>query len=146
MEDAVGEVAGQEPFVKDFTYKDVPCRIRENEMGYLCGYAGVAKGSRLYGVDYDEAPSSLDVVHGGLTFSGPMFDDDGDLWWFGFDCMHVGDAPYDMDACRRVIADGTASREYLDMIAKDVAWDPKKVRAEIRKLVKQLLAEQELSD
>lgn len=29
-------------------------------------------------------------VHGGLTFSGRM-EDDQSLWWFGFDCSHAGD-------------------------------------------------------
>lgn len=46
-----------------------------------------------------ELPASLDVVfdvHGGLTYSGgsesyPVASDG--LWWFGYDCGHVGDAP-----------------------------------------------------
>lgn len=56
------------------------------------GYVGVPKEHPLYGKDYSEM-FDLDV-HGGLTFSGNAERDclaGTDLWWFGFDCAHLGD-------------------------------------------------------
>jgi hypothetical protein len=42
------------------------------------------------------SPEIVFDVHGGLTYSGgndeyPVKSDD--LWWFGYDCAHAGDAP-----------------------------------------------------
>ena len=56
-----------------------------HDMGHRCGYVGVSKYHPWYGKDYNEV--DLDV-HGGLTYAG-MRDD---LWWFGYDCAHLGDA------------------------------------------------------
>lgn len=62
------------------------------DMGHRCGYVAVPVGHKLYGVDYDE--TDVDV-HGGLTYAGgdgkyPV--EANDLWWFGYDCAHLGDA------------------------------------------------------
>lgn len=64
--------------------------IKRQEMGHLCGYIGVPKTHKRYGLAYDD----VDVlVHGGLTFSesGEQMGWDEDLWYFGFDCAHSGD-------------------------------------------------------
>lgn len=39
-------------------------------------------------------------VHGGVTYSGPLDGHilDSDLWWFGFDCAHAGDALRETDS------------------------------------------------
>ena len=55
------------------------------DMGHRCGYVSVPKEHPWYGKDYNEV--DLDV-HGGVTYAG-MRDD---LWWFGYDCAHLGDA------------------------------------------------------
>lgn len=80
------------------TEAGLPGLIVRNQVGCLCGYAGVPNGHPLYEVSCQD----IDVqVHGGLTYSahcngaichapGPGETDD--VWWFGFDCSH---APWD---------------------------------------------------
>lgn len=81
------------------------CLIVRNYSGALCGYVGVPPEHPWHGLDYDHA--SVDAsVHGGLTFAErcqagaedgwrichvPEPDRPADVWWFGFDCAHVGD-------------------------------------------------------
>jgi hypothetical protein len=72
------------------------CRIKRNETtGTLCGYVGIPKGHRFWGVGYEEANVTNDElaeiqadVHGGLTYSDKG--DDG-WWYFGFDTAHGDD-------------------------------------------------------
>jgi hypothetical protein len=70
------------------------CRIKRNEItGSLCGYVGVPKGHRFWGVNYgfnDELDDISDNVHGGLTYSAKG---DDDYWYFGFDTAHADDFP-----------------------------------------------------
>lgn len=51
-----------------------------------------------------QTPEMAFDVHGGLTYSGgePNYPVKSDLWWFGFDCGHAGDAssPEYMQAMR----------------------------------------------
>jgi hypothetical protein len=69
------------------------CRIIRNEgTGSLCGYVGIPKGHRFFGVGYDEDRDKelgdiADHVHGGLTYSAL----DGGWWYFGFDTNHYDD-------------------------------------------------------
>ena len=71
------------------------CRIVRNEhTGTLCGYVGVPRGHRVYGMTYQELEVQYSIpVHGGLTFSGPLLDKGSgfDEWYFGFDTAHGGD-------------------------------------------------------
>jgi hypothetical protein len=72
------------------------CVVVAHLMGYRCGYVGVTAQSKLYGLDYYNDKLNDICVHGGLTFSSRGYDDDypvvSQLWWFGFDCAHAGDA------------------------------------------------------
>ena len=83
---------------------NLDCLIVRGPMGALCGYVGVPKGHRLYGLDYDVEPMTDLDVHGGLTYAAScqQADADGichvpqpgrpaDVWWFGFDCGHYMD-------------------------------------------------------
>jgi hypothetical protein len=87
----------------------LPCMIVRNRIGALCGYVGVHDDHPWHGKDYGD----VDVeVHGGLTFAaacqeGPIESTiwhavaDGepdDVWWFGFDCGHLGDVMPELDA------------------------------------------------
>ena len=61
---------------------------------HLCGYVGIGSGNSLYGLDTNAvyAAAGLDV-HGGVTYAedhAPNSEQEG-LWWFGFDCAHLGD-------------------------------------------------------
>lgn len=92
-------------------------------MGHRCGYVGVPKGHPLHGASYSDPHPALDFpadetigkrgvipllcgngraspdvvfdVHGGITYAGgnDKYPVDSDLWWFGYDCSHAGDAP-----------------------------------------------------
>ena len=69
------------------------CRISRMEgSGALCGYVGIPKGHRYWGVIYDEGDAELDAiaddVHGGFTYTEQG--DDG-WWYFGFDTAHADD-------------------------------------------------------
>jgi hypothetical protein len=81
----------------------MPCLIVRNDLGALCGYAGVSPGHPLHGRGYDDADVG---VHGGLTYADrcqPTTDEahgichvpepgtPHDVWWFGFDCAHYND-------------------------------------------------------
>ena len=80
------------------------CMIRRGVGGAWCGYVGIKKGHRFYGMDYSNYDELCELyAHGGLTFSDKCHDndqgtgichpaDDGDhVWWFGFDCAHLKD-------------------------------------------------------
>jgi hypothetical protein len=87
-------------------------------VGALCGYAGVYPGHPFHGRRYDSVSVE---VHGGLTFSNacahskdesqgvchiPEPGTSDDVWWFGFDCAHLGDLmltmPFRGDVYRNV--------------------------------------------
>jgi hypothetical protein len=71
---------------KEWTTKaGLKATVIATDMGHRCGYVSVPKDHPWHGKTYDEV--GLDV-HGGLTYAG-MRDD---LWWFGYDCAHLGDA------------------------------------------------------
>ena len=78
-----------------FTAYGHECVVVRNN-GWRGGYVLLPLDSPFYGLKYGDAPLEfIDAcVHGGLTFSGKWEkEDDGrDLWAFGFDCLHAGDA------------------------------------------------------
>jgi len=90
-------------FVDEATGLD--CLIVRSHLGALCGYVGVAEGHPLFGVEYGDGPDDQLDVHGGITYSdacqvGPEAESvchipapgqPDHLWWFGFDCAHLGD-------------------------------------------------------
>lgn len=68
---------------------ELECKaLRHPELKHWCGYVGIRADHRLYGVDYNDRELTGVSVHGGITYSDT---DDGKVWWFGFDCAHVGD-------------------------------------------------------
>jgi hypothetical protein len=107
---------------------------------------GVAEGHPLHGVDYSAGRASDIGVHGGLTFADRCTGDpeghtichvadEGEpdkVWWFGFDCAHLGD-----------LSPGMRARE-REMGWHEPAGDTYKplgyVRDECRKLAAQLKA------
>lgn len=78
---------------KKFEYKGYLCAVCIMDLGHRCGYVGVPKNNKYYGVAYHD----MDIcTHGGLTYSGGNSDypikEDNDLWWFGWDYAHYMDA------------------------------------------------------
>lgn len=85
-----------EPDRVEFKAYGLDCLLVRNQMMFQwCGYVGVKKNHPLYGQVYDD----LDVdVHGGLTYSEYCrssicheTEDEDNLYWFGFDCLHFQD-------------------------------------------------------
>jgi len=68
------------------------CRIKRNPTtGALCGYVGIPREHRFWGMEYDSHDELSEIgndVHGGLTYS--QADSDW-YWYFGFDTSHDGD-------------------------------------------------------
>jgi hypothetical protein len=62
---------------------------------HRCGYVGVPEGHSLY------LKEEYFSVHGGITYwgggSNSSYPIPSNLWWFGFDCDHAGDARIDKD-------------------------------------------------
>ena len=79
-------------------HSGLPCMIKRQWNGTLCGYVGVPPTHPLYGLNQDRLYGHIDInVHGGLTYAGEnvQYGYDG-FWWYGFDCMHYRDAaPWD---------------------------------------------------
>lgn len=87
----------------------LPCLVKRNRSGSLCGYVGVSESHPWFGKGYGEIDAE---VHGGLTFSD--FCQEGDeahtichipgpgepdrVWWLGFDCAHHMDLSPAMSA------------------------------------------------
>ncbi len=85
------------------------------------------------GKDMDElnSPEHVFEVHGGLTFSGNgrgKYPVESELWWFGYDCGHSGDAP----------APGSRMAQYGLEIEGDVHRTLDYCEAECESLAKQL--------
>ncbi len=125
----------------------LPCLIRRNQMGALCGYVGVTEGHPWYGKSWDEIEPYPDV-HGGLTYSG--FCQDGPdaetichvaapgepdrVFWAGFDCHHAFDLGPAMAARER--ATGLTWLAELDQEYRPAAY----VKAECARLAAQAAA------
>jgi hypothetical protein len=81
---------------REWKHLGLSCAVVVNgEAGHRCGYVRVPPGHILHGKPYDEPDVA---IHGGLTFAEeePCTEhEDGQGWWFGFDCAHYGDARFD---------------------------------------------------
>lgn len=90
MEDWLKQKIKKEGDHVRFTYRGYDCAIeRIYPMQYLCGYVRIPETSVLYGRDYEDVMVNSLQVHGGITYTGHRFDDNG--WWIGFNCSHIGD-------------------------------------------------------
>jgi len=84
------EIIKKEGDLKIWKHKGILCMIRRHPgFLHLCGYVACERGHPLFKKTYTDLSS---CVHGGLTFSGSWGGKD--LWWFGFDCAHCGDAVF----------------------------------------------------
>lgn len=83
----------------------LPCMMVRGPLGSWCGYVAVEPGHPWHGRDFDAV--GVDVQpHGGLTYAKSCREElpvqravrhvpepgrPADVWWFGFDCAHLGD-------------------------------------------------------
>ncbi len=129
----------QEPDRLEFEHAGFACLLHRGPIGQWCGYCGVPPSHPMYGKHYDDV--AVDV-HGGLTYSdrcqkeGPICHtpkpgEPDDLYWFGFDCAHLGDlAPGMLRVGGRMIYSDTGD------IYRDLSY----VRDETERLAEQLAA------
>jgi len=114
---------------KDWECSGLRCVVLANVggMGHRCGYVAVPPSHPLYQKEYSEDtrlgfPDELIDVHGGVTFSDTKLNTEipcvGDMWWFGYDCMHGGDSPFiqDLDYC---VAECESMASQLSALDKD---------------------------
>lgn len=123
----------EEPDREDFRYAGLACFVHRGPSGHWCGYVGVPPAHPLYGKNGDD----IDVeVHGGLTYSSrcaghichvPRNGEPDTVWWFGFDCAHLGDMSP---------ADNRYDRHSPHETYKTVSY----AKTETRRLAKQLKA------
>jgi len=136
-----------EPDKEQFTDEGtgLPCLVKRNHFGSLCGYVGVSEGHPWFAKDYSDLPAN---VHGGLTFAD--FCQEGDeaqaichipgpgepdrVWWLGFDCGHAWDVAPAMDA--REHGRGWEPIRMPDTSYKTVGY----VKAELARLAAQAAA------
>lgn len=81
----------------------LPCLVVRAQDGHLCGYVGVDSEHPAHRLVWSEADLPFDSA--AVNYSGPCEEGDeeygvchvpapgesGDVWWFGFDCMHSWD-------------------------------------------------------
>lgn len=105
-----------EPDRVEFQHVGMPClMLRHPDIFSWCGYVGVYMGHPLYEIDSSSAElvNKNLIVHGGLTYSGHgkatlcsaalRESSEEPLWFFGFDCAHMGDAMPVLDKFRTVL-------------------------------------------
>ena len=84
---------------REWKHQGLSCAVvLAREASHRCGYVRVPPGHPTHGQDRDDV--GVDI-HGGLTFAQiePCEEhEDGQGYWLGFDCAHLGDANYDPDA------------------------------------------------
>ena len=121
----------------------MPCLIvRVHHSGHLCGYVGVTKTHPLHGRNYDWQ-TFHPKIHGGLTFADKCSGkehgichiveagEDDDVWWFGFDCAHLGDYCPSQD-WRRSDGDSYCTVTYVQAECASLARQLKEVKATMK--------------
>ena len=96
---------------KRFEYRGYHCVVIFQTIGHRCGYVGLPKNNKYYGMGYEE----IDIdCHGGLTYASDRLyeQNDTDIWWIGFDCAHCDDAK-DYESLYKYYTDDR-SREMFD--------------------------------
>lgn len=131
-----------------FEYNGYKCACVFNSGGFRCGYVAVDDTHPFYKKDYnDNGPDSI-ICHWGLTYAGwgkHFYENDENLWWFGFDCGHCSDG-IDYDTAREygIINDQeyTIGKNYEHIInSKDTTVkDQKFVEENCKMIVEQLIA------
>ena len=120
----------------------LPCLVHRGPSGAWCGYVGVDNSHPMYEKNYNDVP--IDDLHGGLTFSDfcQQSDENGKgichitdnhekVWWFGFDCAHIGDVCPKWDGELQNFGDYSSY--------KNLSY----VKDEVKSLAKQLAAQRQ---
>lgn len=75
---------------KQGEFNNFPYVISFCNLGHRCGYVGLPKGHKYYGLRESEIHLNC---HGGITYANnELLNIDADnTWWIGFDCGHYPD-------------------------------------------------------
>jgi hypothetical protein len=130
---------------REWKHAGLSCAVVQGrEASNRCGYVRVPPSHPAHGKSYKD----VDVdVHGGLTFAAvePCTEhEDGQGYWFGFDCAHLGDASYDLSADLNEVSEG--ARRVIEIHKKysgsfsEHFWLEHEVAAETERLAEQLAA------
>ena len=130
---------------REWKHLGLSCAVVQNrEASNRCGYVRVPPGHPLFGKSYDDVDIN---VHGGLTFAEeePCTEhEDGQGWWFGFDCAHAGDITLDPSLSRDELPE--TMRFVYDIqhkfpIFAEHYWTQSEVEAETESLAAQLASD-----
>jgi len=129
------EKEGNEYYFKELSY---PCYLWRHQINKTwCGYVQVPKDSFLFKKDYNNEIFNNVDVHGGLTYSDDLNNDNN--WWFGFDTAHFGDWAY-----FKILIWGSIGKKNGRYMHKgDVYRDKEYCINECKSLVKQLIVLEE---
>jgi hypothetical protein len=132
---------------REWKHAGLSCAVVQADEGrHRCGYVRVPLGHPMHAKGYDEP---MVDVHGGLTFAEKEpcnTHEDGEGWWFGFDCYHSGDAGRDPNVDVSSLSDG-ARKLYETMRDVDARfpihsrghyWTQPEVETETESLAEQL--------
>lgn len=121
---------------KDWIHAGLQCVVVQGTAHeHRCGYVRVPPNHPDFGKDYD----SVDVdVHGGLTFGQlePCEHEDGQGYWYGFDCAHYDDAHYEPGHEPEYI-----TRLGITSLSQGHFWTLDEVIKETERLAEQLAAQ-----
>lgn len=130
-----------EPNRLSFKHCGLDCLLSRNStLGFWCGYVAIPREHPLHGRYYTDNHIE---IHGGLTYGEksnglvchPHETEEDDIWWLGFDCVHVGDAYFDYMTRLDIKLPSLPSR---DCLPKDIYRDITYVTAEVERLAEQL--------
>lgn len=124
---------------REWKHAGLSCAVVQNrEGGHRCGYVRVPPTHPMHGKSSDD----VDVnVHGGLTFAKeePCTEhEDGQGYWFGFDCAHWQDASYDPNNLPQHEIEFRAKYPELRHQEIEHFWSEVEVVAETERLALQL--------
>jgi hypothetical protein len=133
---------------REWIHAGLHCAVTLVGLGqHRCGYVRVPPGHALYGKSFSDHYDEVGALqaHGGINFSEiePCTEhEDGQGWWFGFDCGHAWDTKFDP-----LVDPAVLSRDMRELRAIYVRcnlmnehyWTQPEVEAEVEGLADQLV-------
>lgn len=129
-----------------FDYKGYKCACTFVAGGWRCGYVLVDNTHPYYMKEYTSKGPDEIMCHWGLTYSGDgkhFYDTEENLWCFGFDCGHYGDA-VEIDKAREYGLIGEKEyliqKEIFSVFEDSTIKDKEFVKENCKMIVEQLIA------
>jgi len=129
---------------REWNHAGLLCVVVQGREGqFRCGYVRIPPSHPMHGKNYNDVPVD---VHGGLTFGDPepcKEHEDGQGYWFGFDCAHLGDASVDPDLDPKMVSPVLRNFIEIDRLFGDGSehfWTTEEAVVECERLAEQLAA------